>query len=211
MPLRLFSTPRPVQALLPGFTWRKPQADKTVYLTFDDGPIPEVTEFVLAELQKYQAQATFFCVGDNIQKYPHLAQRAVVVGHQLANHTFNHLRGRKTPATEYLTNVQACATTLQAVTNIKINNLFRPPYGSLTRTQYKLLKPDFQIIMWDVLTYDFDQQLLPEICLQRALQNTKPGSIVVFHDSLKARRNLEYVLPRYMAHLNKLGFRFKAL
>lgn len=211
MPVRLFKTPRLVQALLPGFTWRVPQQEKVIYLTFDDGPIPEVTEFVLAQLQIHEAQATFFCVGDNLQKYPHLACQVAAAGHRLANHTFNHLRGWKTPAPVYEANVQRCEEALQKVAPIKKNKIFRPPYGSLTPVQYKLLKSDYQLIMWDVLTYDFDAELPAEVCLQRALQNTQPGSIVVFHDSLKARRNLEYVLPLYLARFGNAGFRFEPL
>jgi peptidoglycan-N-acetylglucosamine deacetylase len=211
MPVRLFKTPRLVQTILPGFTWQGPLNQNTVYLTFDDGPIPEVTEFVLAQLNQYGAKATFFCVGDNLRKYPELALRLVGAGHRLGNHTFNHLRGWQTSDMDYNENIKLCEVSLLNFKNQEKNKLFRPPYGSLTWAQYNLLRPDYKIIMWDVLTYDFDKTLSPAVCLQKALENTQAGSIVVFHDSRKARRNLEYVLPRYLAHLNQRGFRFEAI
>ena len=209
--MRFYHTPKIIQALFSGWVWRKPVSDKIIYLTFDDGPIPEVTEFVLTELEKNQAQATFFWVGDNMVKHPDLAQKVILAGHQIGNHTYNHLKGWETSTEQYIQNIEKCE---DAITKLNIPNrpkLFRPPHGRFTRAQAKLIKPDFQVIMWDVLTYDFDQSLASEQCLSKAIKNTKPGSIVVFHDSLKARRNLEYVLPRYLAHFANLGYRFHSL
>jgi len=209
--MRVYKTPGLIQALLPGFTWRRSVSTPTIYLTFDDGPIPDVTEMVLAELAKYQAQATFFCVGDNIVKHPDIAQKVAAAGHTLANHTHHHFRGWNTPSAAYQANIQLCEQALQTVPAAKENIFFRPPYGSISWQQYFMLKPDYEIIMWEVLTYDFDKNIVAETCLQQAIKNTKAGSIVVFHDSLKARPHLSYVLPRYLAHFAALGFRFEAL
>lgn len=209
--MRFFKTPQLVQTLLPGFTWRKPKAAKNIYLTFDDGPIPGITEFVLAELAKHKAKATFFCVGDNIRKHPEIAFNVAAAGHCLGNHTHHHLSGWQTPTTAYQFNVAQCETELARITSQNQTKLFRPPYGRLTPKQYFKLKPHYQIIMWEVLTYDFDAKLSAEACLKQAIKNTEAGSIVVFHDSLKASRNLQFVLPRYLAYFANQGYCFKAL
>ena len=209
--MRFFKTPRVVSALLPGLTWRQIVTDNIIYLTFDDGPIPEVTEFVLTELHKYQALATFFCVGENLRKHPAIARKVIAGGHRLGNHTYNHLQGWKTSAELYWQNTQKCQKELEKLCpDLKVK-LFRPPHGRCTPQQYHQLKVNYNLIMWDVLTYDFDANLTAEKCLQAAIQNTSKGSIVVFHDSLKARRNLQYVLPRYLAHFSGLGYQFKTL
>ena len=209
--MRLFSTPALIQRIFPGITWRRPAQAKTIFLTFDDGPIPEVTEFVLAELNNYQARATFFCVGDNIRKYPDLARQAAQAGHTLANHTYHHLKGWETPVATYLADIRQCQEALDSLDLSKKNKFFRPPYGKINFKQIKVLQPDYHIVMWDVLTYDFDQKLPAPECLRLAIKNTRSGSIVVFHDSLKAWQNLQYVLPRYLAHFSALGYRFEAL
>ncbi|PIQ22054.1 MAG: polysaccharide deacetylase family protein [Cytophagales bacterium CG18_big_fil_WC_8_21_14_2_50_42_9] len=209
--MRFFKTPRLVSGLLPGLTWRQPGAGKTIYLTFDDGPIPDVTEFVLEELNQYQAQATFFCVGENLFRNPNIALKVVAAGHRLGNHTYNHLRGWKTPDQTYLQNTAKCQNELEKFYPEASPKLFRPPHGRCTLQQYRQLKVNYKLIMWDVLTYDFDAHLSPEKCLQKSILNTRPGSIVVFHDSLKARRNMQYVLPRYLTHFSGLGFEFKSL
>jgi len=209
--VRFFKTPRLVSALLTGLTWRRPGTDNTIYLTFDDGPIPDVTEFVLDQLQQYHAQATFFCVGENLFRNPIIAQKAVSAGHSLGNHTYNHRKGWETTTAAYLQNTQECEAELEKLCPDRTSKLFRPPHGRCTRQQYRELKVNYHLIMWDVLTYDFDANLPPEKCLAKSIKNTRPGSIVVFHDSLKARQNLQYVLPRYLAHFSGLGFQFKAL
>jgi len=209
--VRFYKTPGIVSALLPALTWRRPVTENIIYLTFDDGPIPEVTEFVLHALARYNAHATFFCVGENLFKYPDIAQKVAAAGHSLGNHTYNHLKGWKTTTVEYFENIKKCDKELDKLKLSSAARLFRPPHGRFTCQQYHLIKTKYQIIMWEVLTYDFDAQLTLEVCLNKAISNTKPGSIVVLHDSLKARRNLEYVLPRYLAHFSGLGFQFKAL
>lgn len=211
MALRFYKTPRGLPVLLPGLTWRCPTPRNLIYLTFDDGPVPTYTPFVLNQLAQYQAQATFFCVGDNLRKYPDLAQQVASAGHSLANHTYHHLQGWQTPTSAYVQNVHLCRSELEKITLGKKNNLFRPPYGKISWAQFRALKSAYQIIMWDVLTYDFDNSLSEKECLQQSIKNTQPGSIVVFHDSQKASRNLQYVLPRFLAYFAQMGYRFAAL
>jgi len=191
--------------------WRRNSTRKEIFLTFDDGPIPEVTYFVLNELAKYQAKATFFTVGENVMRYPEIMQRLVEQGHQVGNHTFNHLNGWKTDKKRYLENVKKCADALYNYIPENAPRFFRAPYGKMRPGQMLALNKEYRLIFWDVLTYDFDGTFLPEACLEKSLKLTRPGSIVVFHDSLKARRNLEYVLPRYLQELHAAGYVFSAL
>jgi peptidoglycan-N-acetylglucosamine deacetylase len=210
--LRFHRTPGLLQRLFPQFTWRKAPSGPTVYLTFDDGPVPEVTEFVLDQLEVYKAKGTFFCVGDNLRKHPAIAERVSQAGHALANHTFHHLSGWQTPTADYLENIRLCDGQLQVLRGKEERKtLFRPPYGNISRKQMHMLKPEYELVMWDVLSYDFDASLAPPQCLDQTLASTRPGSIVVFHDSLKAARNLTYVLPRYLERLSGLGYTFAAL
>ncbi len=203
----LHKTPFWLRLLYPTFTWRKPAGEKKIYLTFDDGPIPELTEWILNTLATYQAQATFFCVGDNIRKHPEIFERIQTEGHSIGNHTFHHLNGWKTPRQNYISDVTMC----QAYLN-KPPQLFRPPYGKVTRSQaHKLQESGYQIIMWDVLTADFDASLSPEKCLQNSLAATTDGSLVVFHDNRKASSNLTYVLPKYLRFFHEKGFTFAPL
>ncbi len=212
-----------IHKAFPHFTWKIATAEKIIFLTFDDGPIPEVTPWVLGELEKYNAKATFFCVGDNIRKNPLVFEEIIARGHSIGNHTFNHLNGWQTTEEVYLENVQLCEDYL----NIQKNNarlrneqtkvystacpLFRPPHGRLSVAQSKMLRTHYQIVMWDVLTGDFDQNLDKNTCLQKAIKYTKKGSIVVFHDSRKAKKNLYHVLPLYLEHFSNQGFRFEKL
>lgn len=201
-----------MQRLFPEFTWRVSTASKTLFLTFDDGPIPEVTEFVLDQLREFSAKATFFCVGDNVDKHPALAERVVREGHRLGNHTHNHLSGWQTPPDQYLENIARCTRSLEALRGKeKAKMLFRPPYGKISRMQAQKLKEKAEVVMWDVLTYDFDATLAPEKCLRRSLAASHNGSIIVFHDNVKAVRLLEFVLPRYLAHFAGAGYNFAAL
>ena len=209
--MRFFHAPRLLQRLLPGFTWRGPLHGRVLYLTFDDGPIPEVTDFVLQALAAHGARATFFCVGDNIRRHPDIARRVAQAGHRLGNHTFHHLKGWQTTTDVYLHDIALCQQALQPFKNPGQRPLFRPPHGRLSRAQLRQVKKDYQVVMWEVLTYDFDAALEAEACLAKAIHYTRPGSVVVFHDSLKARRNLEYVLPRYLAYFAGLGYRFETL
>jgi peptidoglycan/xylan/chitin deacetylase (PgdA/CDA1 family) len=203
----LVKSPRLLKKLYPSLTWDIKPAKPCIYLTFDDGPIPIVTPFVLNILKQYHAKATFFCIGDNVSKHPDVFEQVKNAGHAIGNHTYNHLKGWKTAAQTYVDN------TLKA-DELLHSNLFRPPYGRITRLQIKLLKsvkPEINIVMWDVLSGDFDSSLNPEKCLANVLKHTQSGSIVVFHDSLKAFDRLEYVLPRAMEVWNKAGFEFNCL
>jgi peptidoglycan/xylan/chitin deacetylase (PgdA/CDA1 family) len=202
-PLR---TPFLLRKIYPNYYWKINTNEPKIYLTFDDGPIPEVTPFVLDTLKSYQAKSTFFCIGDNIRKHPEVFRRIEDEGHIAANHTFNHLSGWKTDNESYLLNIEECKAYLSGS-----NNLFRPPYGRIRKSQAGRLSREYKIIMWDVLTGDFDKGMDPQKCLQRTIKLTRPGSIVVFHDSLKAERVLRYVLPDYLNHFSKLGFQFEIL
>jgi peptidoglycan/xylan/chitin deacetylase (PgdA/CDA1 family) len=211
----LVKTPKFVKWCFPKRIWGFPKPSNEVYLTFDDGPIPEVTPWVLSELQKYDAKATFFCIGDNVKKHPGVFQQVQAEGHSLGNHTFNHLNGWKTNTKDYIENVTLAETVLQDFNNPKIQpskKLFRPPYGKLKSSQAKLLeKKGYKIVMWDVLSADFDQTISEGQCLQNVLRNIRPGSIVVFHDSLKAEKNLRFSLPRLLEWLDEKGFSTKTL
>lgn len=205
---RFYKVPSLLPKVFPTFWWRLPQEKPTIFLTFDDGPIPQLTPFILEMLQKYQAQATFFCVGDNIRKYSFIFEQIIINQHQVANHTFHHLNAWKTPSWQYLQDIQLCQGLIKPQAT---SLLFRPPYGKLTPQLIRAIQKNMKIVYWDVLTYDFDPQLAPEKCLQNAIRYTQNGSIIVFHDNVKAYRNLTYVLPRYIEHFATKGFTFKAL
>jgi peptidoglycan/xylan/chitin deacetylase (PgdA/CDA1 family) len=211
--IRFHKTPAFIKKLMPGYTWHKPSDGKQLYLTFDDGPIPVVTPFVLEQLAQFQAKGTFFCVGDNIRRHPEVAQEVLQQGHVLANHTFHHLKGWQTPLEQYMHNVQQCELELEKVQGGEASKkLFRPPHGRITGRQARELRErGYELIMWDMLTNDYDRTLRPEDCLQKAIRYTQSGSIIVFHDSLKAQRNLQYVLPRFMEHFASSGYTFCSL
>ncbi|MEM1216954.1 MAG: polysaccharide deacetylase family protein [Bacteroidota bacterium] len=200
----LVKTPKFIQELFPNFTWKVPTQEKVLYLTFDDGPIPEVTPWVLEQLREYNAQATFFCVGENVKRHPEVYEQVLAEGHSVGNHTYNHLNGWKTDNLPYFHNIRHCANLTKTV-------LFRPPYGKLRPRQSQFLLRHYRIVMWDVLSADFDELITPEQCLANVTRNAGPGSIVVFHDSLKAEENLRYALPRTLEHFAALGYRFEAL
>lgn len=204
----LVKSPLVLQLLYPSLIWKQSRAEKNIYLTFDDGPIPDVTEFVLKTLEKFNAKATFFCIGDNIIKHPNIFKDIKAKGHSIGNHTFNHLKGWKTDTPTYLENTIKC----EELTQTKI---FRPPYGRIKYDQIISLKKtfgkDFKIIMWDVLSGDYDFNTTPEQCLKNVIRHTENGSIVVFHDSLKAFNNLKYTLPIFLQHFKALGYNFKSL
>ncbi|WP_313804969.1 polysaccharide deacetylase family protein [Flavobacterium sp.] len=190
--------------------WDIPNTENKVFLTFDDGPTPEITEWVLALLKENDIKATFFCIGDNIRKHPDLFSKLLSEGHSIGNHTFNHLHGWKTSTKTYLENTLLCEEHIQKHTiTPKQSRLFRPPYGKIKPSQAsKLRKMGYQIIMWDVISGDFDIKISPEECLNNVLQNTTSGSIIVFHDSTKASTNLKYVLPKVIQELKNKGFQF---
>ena len=203
----LVKTPFWLRLIYPSLVWKKLNDLNKIYITFDDGPIPIVTDFVINTLKMYEAPATFFCIGDNIRKHPEVFQRLKEAGHRIGNHTFNHLKGWDTDDDVYLDNIRDCAALVRS-------DLLRPPYGRIRKSQIGRLKeafPNMQIIMWDVLSGDFDQQLSPEKCLENVIKHTRPGAIIVFHDSLKAFDRLEYVLPRALKIWKDKGYVFEKL
>lgn len=214
----LYRAPFILSWIYPELVWHINTSQKEIYLTFDDGPVPGPTEFVLSELARFDAQATFFCIGDNVRKHPSLFRKIIASGHMIGNHTFHHLSGWKTSSEKYLSNIKQCQDEFDLdLPSAGLEpplagypRLFRPPYGRIKRRQIRQIK-DYKIVMWDVLTHDYAQTLDREDCLQGSIKATRPGSIVVFHDSLKAEKNLTYVLPRFMEHFSKLGFVFKSL
>lgn len=208
----LVKTPRLVQRFFHNYSWRIKTTKKEIYLTFDDGPVPDFTPWILKTLKAYQAKATFFCVGENIKKYPHIYRQIKDEDHRIGNHTYNHLQGWKTPTNKYIKNILKAESYLQDETDQKTKKLFRPPHGRIRPVQAKILrKKGYQIIMWDVLSGDFDQSLSKELCLELTIKNIKNGSIVVFHDSDKSFKNLDYVLPKVLEHFTKEGYEFKSL
>lgn len=208
-----FTVPKIIKWWFKDLCWQMPvSSEKKIYLTFDDGPIPEVTEFVLDELNKYRAQATFFCVGENIYKHPHILKKILENGHSVGNHTYNHVKGWQMDNHAYLSNIQKFEEEFKKhLPNGTAAKLFRPPYGRIKKSQINLLKTRYKIVMWSVLTCDYAKNLSPEDCLAHSIRCTKSGSIVVFHDSLKARKNLYYVLPKFLHHFHTLGYQFEAL
>ena len=204
-------TPVLLPLLYPSLVWHKDREQKSIFLTFDDGPVPEVTAFALRSLATYKALATFFCVGENIARYPDIFKKIISGGHSIGNHTHNHLNGWKTQDDTYLANVNQCFQAIKEHTAQPTPKFFRPPYGRITRKQINEVRGQYNIIMWDVLSGDFDQNLAKEKCLANTIKHTRKGSIVIFHDSYKAYRNLQYVLPRYLDHFATKGYLFKAL
>ncbi|MUP44570.1 polysaccharide deacetylase family protein [Gramella sp. BOM4] len=200
---------------------------KAIYLTFDDGPVPEVTPWVLEELKKYEAHATFFCIGDNVRKHPEILERILKEGHAVGNHTFNHLNGWKTSPQEYIENTlkaeeamnyssQQQPKSLSELTSIQLPTpnypLFRPPYGRIKNSQArKLQQLNFRLVMWDVISGDYDQEISAEKCYQNVIKNAVPGSTIVFHDSLKAEKNLREVLPKVLTYYSEKGLKFRSL
>ncbi len=188
-----------------------PRSANDIYLTFDDGPVPRLTEYILELLQSHDAKATFFCVGDNVRKYPEVYKKIIDNDHAVGNHTYNHLRGWKTDIKSYIENIRKCDAAISDHLPRGCVPLFRPPYGQITRRQIRVLRSTYRIVMWDVLAYDFDTVASPAESFKKIVKFSCPGSIVVFHDNYKAEKNLRYMLPKYLAYLSKKGYRFKKL
>jgi len=196
--------PRILTMFFKSLVWRISDKSQAIFLTFDDGPIPETTPIILRILKAYDVKATFFCIGDNVQKYPELYQQIIDEGHAVGNHSFNHVVGWHTDTYEYLENIAKASELIDS-------KLFRPPHGKITPRQIKLLRNNYKIIMWDVLSYDYDKNVDEKQCLRNVMRYTRPGSIIVLHDSLKAREKVLFVLPRILNSLKTNGFRFSVL
>lgn len=194
-------TPRFLHKLFPKLIWKERVTSKEIYLTFDDGPHPNITPKILNILAQYDAKACFFCVGENVQRYPETFQSVLAAGHQVGNHTFNHMQGWKVTDDVYLENIEKCNKLVHS-------RFFRPPYGKIKPSQVKKLKENYNIVMWTVITHDYDSNYDSEVCLKKAIQKTRPGDVVVFHDSVKAEKNVLYVLPKFLEYFSGLGYRF---
>jgi len=192
------------RVFFPGTVWRIQAKEKCVYLTFDDGPIPELTPWVLDLLDKYQIKATFFCVGDNVRKYPDIYRMVLERGHRVGNHTFNHIQGICCRSKNYLKNVAKAAEWIQS-------DLFRPPHGHMRMPQLQQLKKKYRIIMWDVITRDYSPHMTSQGVINIIKKYTRSGSIIVFHDSLKATGRIEKALPQSIEWLISQGYQFKTL
>ena len=193
-----------VRGIYRNITWRKSSREKIIYLTFDDGPIPEVTPWVLDILDHYKIKATFFCVGDNVRKHPEVYQEILRRGHRTGNHTYNHIRGLLTNTDEYLANVERADTYIDS-------DLFRPPHGDMKFRQLRQLRKKYQIIQWDVISRDYNKKLKKEKVLDIVLKYARNGSIIVFHDSLKAENNMKYAMPKAIEVLLERGYEFRTL
>ncbi|MEM1325999.1 MAG: polysaccharide deacetylase family protein [Bacteroidota bacterium] len=193
-----------LSSLFPAFLCHGDRQSNIIYLTFDDGPIPHITPWVLDVLADFDAKATFFCVGDNVRKHPDIYQRILAEQHTTGNHTFHHLDAWKTKKSDYLENIQLADNQIDS-------QLFRPPYGHLTYSTTKALSKGKQIVLWDVLSGDFDETISSDQCWQNVKKHTRAGSVIVFHDSQKAEQRLRYALPKTLAHFSEKGFRFEAL
>lgn len=200
----MMKIPKIVEAYYPNLIWRVKTVERELYLTFDDGPTPYITKWVLDQLGEYNAKATFFCLGKNVKEHPSIYKRILKEGHAVGNHTFDHKNGWNTKSYDYMRNVMKCKNWVDS-------DLFRPPYGRIKKAQIKRLKERFRIVMWDVLSEDYNSSLSGEKCKNIVLKQAKNGSIIVFHDSKKASKNLKKALPEILKHFSNRGYQFKAL
>jgi peptidoglycan/xylan/chitin deacetylase (PgdA/CDA1 family) len=205
-------TPGFVKTLFPNFVWNINTDKKELYLTFDDGPTPEITEWVIQNLKQFNAKATFFCIGNNINKHPEIFQKILNEDHAIGNHTYNHLKGWKHKTKDYYKDVLKTEKVIYDFISNTNTPLFRPPYGKFKNKQSKkLLERGYRVILWDVLSYDWDFSVTEETCLHNVISAAKEGSIIVFHDSVKASRNLKYVLPKVLKYYSERDYVFKAI
>ncbi|GGK42936.1 MULTISPECIES: polysaccharide deacetylase family protein [Flavobacteriaceae] len=211
-------TPNLLKIIFNKWVWSFSSKEKTIYLTFDDGPTPEITEWTLNQLKNHNAKATFFCIGKNVEKHPEIFQKIIESKQAIGNHTYNHLNGWKTNFQDYFINFKQANKTISNNFNLysksqkKLTKLFRPPYGRISLKQSEKIRKDgYKIIMWDVLSADFDTTISNKDCLKNVIQNIKNGSIVVFHDSKKASEKLKYVLPKILEYYSDKGYSFKTI
>jgi peptidoglycan-N-acetylglucosamine deacetylase len=193
-----------IKSLLPDLIWDKNENGKKLYLTFDDGPTPVITEKILDILDHYNAKATFFCLGRNVERYPEIYDRIIFKNHQTGNHTYSHLKGWKTRPKEYFQDIELAGQFIKS-------GLFRPPYGQIGRAQIKYLKKKYKIIMWEVMSHDYQRRLSKERSLKAVLRYAHDGSIVVFHDSMKAADKVLYILPKVLEEFSNKGFTFEVI
>ncbi|MFD2552088.1 polysaccharide deacetylase family protein [Bizionia sediminis] len=209
-------TPGFIKKLLPNFIWEYTTTQKVLYLTFDDGPTPEITHWTLKLLQQFQAKATFFCIGKNIELFPDIFRDIILQGHGIGNHSHTHIKGWQINTAKYLSDINQAQRTIKNYTvppkNTNAKRLFRPPYGQITPKQGKvLIQEGYAVVTWSILSFDWDKNTTPESCYQNIIKHTKAGDIVVFHDSVKASKNLMYALPRVLAYFSARGYQFHAL
>ncbi len=196
--------PQIVKNAFGNITWKINTDEKVVYLTFDDGPIPDITEKILLALDIFDAKATFFCVGENVKKYPDIYKKITDSGHTVGNHTFSHLNGLKTSTEEYIENIEKASEYIDS-------KLFRPPHGRMKSSQQSIIEKEYDIVLWDVLSYDFNNKISKEKCFSNVKHFTRPGSIIVFHDNIKATNNMFYALTQSLLLYKEFGYRFEAL
>lgn len=201
---QIVKTPRIVQLLFPELIWRINTNEKVLYLTFDDGPHPTLTPWVLELLKAYNAKGTFFCLGKNVDSYSNVYEQILSEGHHVGNHTQHHLRGWTSRKHNYLQDVSKCAERVNS-------NLFRPPYGHISPLQIKALEKDYKIVMWDILSWDFKKEISAEKCLQNITNHASSGSIIVLHDNDNSEGNLRYILPKALSYYANKGYRFDAI
>ena len=198
-------TPPLLKHVFSKLTWNIPNSSKTIYLTFDDGPTPIITDWVLEILKNYDAKASFFCVGKNVLAHPDIYERIITSGHNVGNHTHTHLKGWKTSTVEYLKNIENASLCITS-------NLFRPPYGQIRPKQVTALSQlDYKIVMWTILSLDWDKNISKEKCVMNVINNTSEGDIIVFHDSVKASVNMQYALPKVLDYFSRKGYEFKRI
>ncbi|MFY7936266.1 MAG: polysaccharide deacetylase family protein [Flavobacterium sp.] len=208
----MIKVPKIIKLLFFNQVWNIPNTENSIYLTFDDGPTPEITERVLEILDNHHIKATFFCIGDNVRKHSEIVQKIISKQHSVGNHTYSHLKGWKTSTKSYISNTEACEIKLNSLFKIRNSKLFRPPYGKITPWQsYKLRKLGYKIIMWDVLSKDYDASISAEKCYENVIKNVSSGSIIVFHDSNKAKENVLNSLEKTIETLKNKGFNFEKI
>jgi len=202
--LKLIKTPSFIRYIYPSLIWNKEKSRKTIYLTFDDGPCKDLSNFVLDELKKYQAKATFFYLGKQVEKYPKIIERCINENHQIGNHSYSHLNGWKTKNKKYYKDINKASKLINS-------NLFRPPYGRIKISQIKHLKKKYKIVMWDVLSWDFDENTCAKKCFKNIIENTSSGSIIVLHENEKTHKKVKEVLPKILNYFSSKGFTFDVL